>query len=282
MWLYPNTVRDLRETPHASAHTLTVTARSRNIRPRNRCGNHQCSGVTRLSAAVRHGWHKPRGRVSPLIVIVASAHIAWLGSSTVDVTMYGQERRRNSRRRENGHATQDTVRYAVYVASATTGDQAVPARLAPASEALVVQALGFCRAGERAYGAAVWWRHCGLIVVHQALLWAYPAPGGARSCPGVRDPAPGSAARARIGVLVPGHVLGPPHGHPAVPVAVVARAPPRALSSPRRGHLCASPGPGPDPGGAQCPRPRTASLRQPQGDARQTDARVVTDRDKAR
>jgi hypothetical protein len=40
-----------------------------------------------------------------------------------------------------------------------------------ASDLPVVQALGFCRAGERSYGAAaVWWRHCGLIAVHQALL----------------------------------------------------------------------------------------------------------------
>ena len=91
----------------------------------------------------------------------------------------------------------------------------------------------FCRAGERPHGAAaVSWRHCGLIAVHQALLWASPAPGGARSCSGVRDPAPGPAVRAGRGVLVPEQVVGPAHGHPAVLVAVVARAPPRALLVP--------------------------------------------------
>ena len=121
---------------------------------------------------------------------------------------------------------------------ATTGDQAAPARLAIPTRAPVVQALGFCRAGERPYGAAVWWRHCGLIAVHQALLWAYPAPGGARRCPGVRDPAPAPARRAGIGVLVPGHVLGPAHGDPAMPVAPGARAPRRALSVPLCCYHC--------------------------------------------
>jgi hypothetical protein len=121
---------------------------------------------------------------------------------------------------------------------------------------------------ETSQGAAV---AIGLIAVHQALLWACPTPGGARNCPGVRDPAPTPAVRAGRGVLVPKQVVGPAHGHLAVPVAVVACAPPRALSSPLRGHLRAFPAPSPDRGGAQCPYPRTAAPRQPQGDTRQTE-----------